>query len=419
MQFAALLLQIYMAKNRQAAIGFIFITLMIDITGLGLIIPVLPKLIEQLIHGDISQAARYGGFLTFTYAIMQFLFAPVLGGLSDQFGRRPVLLFSLFGFALDYLFLSFAPSIGWLFVGRAIAGITGASFTTATAYIADISTPENRAQNFGMVGAAFGLGFIIGPVIGGLLGSFGPRIPFMVAAGLSFINWLYGYFILPESLSRSNRRKFSWKRANPLGTLMQLAKYPALGGLISAFILISLASHAVQSNWSFFTIEKFGWSEKMIGISLGVVGLLIASVQGGLIRIINPKLGNEKSVYVGLLLYTIGLLLFAFASQSWMMFVFLIPYCLGGIAGPALQSIISGNVPADEQGELQGALTSLLSLTSIAGPPMMTGLFSYFTKPGAPIHFSGAAFLLGSVLMLASTFMAYRTLKTAKNVASR
>jgi MFS transporter, DHA1 family, tetracycline resistance protein len=407
-----------MAKNRQAAIGFIFITLMIDVTGLGLIIPVMPKLIEQLIHGNISDASRYGGYLTFTYAIMQFLFAPVLGGLSDRFGRRPVLLFSLFGFALDYLFLSFAPTIGWLFFGRAIAGITGASFTTATAYIADISTPENRAQNFGMVGAAFGVGFIIGPVIGGLLGSFGPRVPFMVAAGLSFCNWLYGYFILPESLSLSNRRKFSWRRANPLGSLMQLSKYPALGGLVSAFILIYIASHAVQSNWSFFAIEKFAWNEKMIGISLGVVGLLIAVVQGGLIRFINPKLGNERSVYVGLLLYALGLLLFAFASQSWMMFVFLIPYCFGGICGPALQSIISGNVPADEQGELQGALTSLISLTSIAGPPLMTGLFAYFTRPGAPVHFSGAAFLLGSVLMLASAVIAYRTLHTKKIIAA-
>ncbi|HPH84789.1 MAG TPA: TCR/Tet family MFS transporter [Ferruginibacter sp.] len=400
-----------MPTNRKAAIGFIFITLMIDVTGLGLIIPVLPKLIQELIHGDISDASRYGGFLTFTYAIMQFLFAPVLGGLSDQFGRRPVLLFSLFGFALDYLFLSFAPTMAWLFVGRAIAGITGASFTTATAYIADISTPENRAQNFGMVGAAFGLGFIIGPVIGGLLGSFGPRVPFMVAAALSFLNWLYGYFILPESLSLKNRRPFNWKRANPLGSLKQLGKYPGLGGLISAFFLIYVASHAVQSNWSFFTIEKFRWDEKTIGISLGVVGLLVAIVQGGLIRFINPKLGNEKSVYMGLLLYALGLLLFAFASQSWMMFVFLIPYCLGGICGPALQSIISGNVPPDEQGELQGALTSLISLTSIIGPPVMTGLFSYYTRPGAPVHFSGAAFLLGSVLMLLSAAIAYRTLK--------
>lgn len=405
-----------MAKNRKAAIGFIFITLMIDITGLGLIIPVMPKLIEELTGGNISQASAYGGWLTFTFAIMQFMFSPVLGGISDQYGRRPVLLFSLFGFALDYLFLSFAPSLAWLFIGRAIAGITGASITTATAYIADISTKENRAKNFGMIGAAFGLGFIIGPVIGGLLGTFGSRVPFMVAAALTFINSLYGYFILPESLSKEHRRPFEWKRANPLGSLMQLKKYPALSGLVFSFVLIYLASHAVQSNWSFFTIEKFGWSEKMIGISLGVVGLLVAIVQGGLIRYINPRLGNEKSIYTGLVLYSIGLVLFAFASQSWMMFVFLIPYCLGGIAGPAIQSIMSSSVPANAQGELQGVLTGLISLTSIAGPPMMTGLFAYFTKPGAPVHFSGAAFLLGAVFMFISAVIAYRTLHTKRKL---
>ena len=405
-----------MATNRKAAIGFIFITLMIDITGLGLIIPVMPKLIEELTGGTISQASAYGGWLTFTFAIMQFLFSPVLGGLSDQFGRRPVLLFSLFGFALDYLFLSFAPTITWLFVGRALAGITGASITTATAYIADISTAENRAKNFGMIGAAFGLGFIIGPVIGGLLGQFGARVPFMVAAALTFINCLYGYFVLPESLDKAHRRNFQWKRANPLGSLMQLKKYPALGGLLISFVLIYLAFHAVQSNWSFFTVEKFGWSEKMIGISLGVVGVLVAGVQGGLIRYINPRLGNEKSVYTGLLLYASGLLLFSFASQSWMMFVFLIPYCLGGIAGPAIQSIMSSSVPANGQGELQGALTGLISLTSIAGPPIMTGLFAYYTKPSAPIHFSGVAFLLAAILMLTSAGIAYKSLHVKRTI---
>ena len=405
-----------MATNRKAAIGFIFVTLMIDITGLGLIIPVMPKLIEELTGGTISQASAYGGWLTFTFAIMQFLFSPVLGGLSDQFGRRPVLLFSLFGFALDYLFLSFAPTITWLFVGRALAGITGASITTATAYIADISTAENRAKNFGMIGAAFGLGFIIGPVIGGLLGQFGARVPFMVAAALTFINCLYGYFVLPESLDKAHRRNFQWKRANPLGSLMQLKKYPALGGLLISFVLIYLASHAVQSNWSFFTVEKFGWSEKMIGISLGVVGVLVAGVQGGLIRYINPRLGNEKSVYTGLLLYASGLLLFSFASQSWMMFVFLIPYCLGGIAGPAIQSIMSSSVPANGQGELQGALTGLISLTSIAGPPIMTGLFAYYTKPSAPIHFSGVAFLLAAILMLTSAGIAYKSLHVKRTI---
>lgn len=404
-----------MAINRKAAIGFIFITLLIDVTGFGLIIPVMPKLIEQLLHiSDISKASQYGGWLTFAYAIMQFLFAPVLGNLSDKYGRRPVLLFSLLGFGIDYIFLSFAPSIAWLFVGRLIAGVTGASFTTASAYIADISTAENRAQNFGMIGAAFGLGFIIGPLIGGLLGELGPRIPFMVAAGLALTNCLYGYFVLPESLDKEHRRKFEWRRANPLGSLLQLKKYPGVGALVGCFVLVYLAAHAVQSNWSFFNIEKFKWTPKMIGISLGVVGLLVGAVQGGLVRVINPKIGNEKSVYIGLGLYALGLFLFAFASQSWMMFVFLIPYCLGGIAGPALQSIISGHVPPNEQGELQGALTSLMSATSIIGPPMMTNLFAYFTAKTAPVYFPGVAFLLGSFFMIASAIWAYFALRAEK-----
>ncbi|TAH08495.1 MAG: MFS transporter [Sphingobacteriia bacterium] len=404
-----------MAKGKKAAIGFIFITLLIDVIGFGLIVPVMPKLISDLLGiNSISLASQYGGWLTFAYAFMQFLFAPVLGNLSDQYGRRPVLLISLFGFGIDYLFLSFAPSIGWLFVGRLIAGVTGASFTTATAYIADISTNENRAQNFGMIGAAFGMGFIIGPMLGGILGEYGARVPFFVAAALALTNWLYGYFVLPESLDKSNRRPFEWRRANPVGSLMQLKKYPAVSGLVGSLVLIYLASHAVQSNWSFFNIEKFHWSPKMIGISLGLVGLLVGGVQGGLVRILNPKIGNEKSVYYGLAFYTLGLVLFAFASSSWMMFVFLVPYCLGGIAGPALQSIISGNIPPNEQGELQGALTSLISATSIIGPLMMTNLFAYFTAPSTPIYFPGAAFLLGAIFMAFSLLWAYRGLHTKR-----
>ncbi len=404
-----------MAKGQKAAIGFIFITLLIDVIGFGLIIPVMPKLISDLLGiNNTSLASQYGGWLTFAYAIMQFLFAPVLGNLSDQYGRRPVLLISLFGFGIDYLFLSFAPSIGWLFIGRLIAGVTGASFTTASAYIADISTNENRAQNFGMIGAAFGMGFIIGPMLGGLLGEYGARVPFFVAAALALTNWLYGYFVLPESLHKSNRRPFEWRRANPIGSLMQLKKYPAVSGLVVSLVLIYLASHAVQSNWSFFNIEKFHWSPKMIGLSLGLVGLLVGGVQGGLVRILNPKIGNEKSIYYGLALYTLGLVLFAFASESWMIFVFVIPYCLGGIAGPALQAIISGNIPPNEQGELQGALTSLISVTSIIGPLMMTNLFAYFTAPNAPIYFPGAAFLLGAVFMALSLLWAYKELHTKR-----
>lgn len=403
-----------MTKSPKAAIGFIFITLLIDVTGLGLIIPVLPKLIEQLVHGGISEASKWGGWLTFAYAIMQFLFSPVLGNLSDQYGRRPILLLSLLGFGIDYIFLALAPSIGWLIVGRIIAGITGASMTTATAYIADISTNENRAQNFGMIGAAFGLGFIIGPVMGGILGEYGARLPFVVAAILSLVNALYGYFVLPESLSKENRRPFEWKRANPLSSFIRLKKYPSIDGLIGSLILIYLASHSVQSTWTFINIAKFNWSEATIGYSLGVVGILVALVQGVLIRFVNPKLGNEKSVYIGLLLYSGGLILFAFASQTWMMFVFLIPYCLGGIAGPALQSIISGKVPSNEQGELQGALTSLISATTIIGPVIMTYLFAHFTQQNAPVHFPGAPFLLGAALMLGSAAIAYFTLHNRK-----
>ena len=398
-------------SQKQGAIGFIFITMLIDITGWGIIIPVIPKLIQELIHGDISEAAKVGGWLTFAYAIMQFLFAPLVGNLSDRYGRRPIILISLFTFSLDYLLLAFAPTISWLFVGRIIAGVSGASITTASAYIADVSTPENRAKNFGMIGAAFGLGFIIGPVIGGLLGHYGPRVPFYAAAVLCLLNFLYGYFILPESLTKKNRREFDIKRANPIGAFKSLQKHPSLIGLMASIFILYVASHAVQSNWSYFTMYQFHWDEKMVGISLGVVGLLVGIVQGGLIRYINPKLGNEKSIYVGMALYSIGMFLFAIATQSWMMFVFLIPYCLGGIAGPAMQAIISQQVPPNEQGEIQGTMTSLMSASTIIGPPLMSMVFYYFTHKDAPFQFAGAPFVLGGVLMIVSTVIAYVSYK--------
>ncbi len=398
-------------SKRTPAIGFIFITLLIDVTGFGIIIPVIPALLKELIGGDLSQAAVYGGWLLFAYAIVQFFFSPVIGNLSDQYGRRPILLFSLLGFGIDYLLTAFAPTIGWLFLGRILAGITGASMTTATAYIADVSPPEKRAQNFGLVGAAFGLGFIIGPVIGGLLGQFGPRAPFIAAAILAFINCLYGYFILPESLAPENRRKFEWKRANPVGSLLHIQKYPVILGLVGSLVLLYIAAHATQSTWSYFTMERFGWNEAWVGISLGAVGIMVAIVQGGLIRVINPWLGQKRSVYVGLILYAIGFFLFAFATKGWMMFAFLVPYCLGGIAGPALQGIISGQVPANEQGELQGTLTSLISLTSIIGPPLMTNLFAYYTSDKAPFYFPGAAFFAAALLTIISVLLAMRSLQ--------
>jgi DHA1 family tetracycline resistance protein-like MFS transporter len=397
-----------MKKNKnQAAIGFIFITMLIDVIGWGIIIPVIPGLIEELIQGDISEAAKVGGWITFAYAITQFIFAPLIGNLSDQYGRRPIILISLLGFTLDYILLALAPSIAWLFIGRIIAGITGASITTASAYIADISTIENRAKNFGMIGAAFGLGFIIGPVIGGLLGQYGARVPFYAAAALCFLNFLYGYFILPESLPKEKRSVLNLKKANPIGSFLHLKKYPKLIGLASSMFLLYVASHAIQSNWSFFTMYKFNWDEKMVGISLGVIGLLVALVQGVLIRWVNPWLGNEKSIYAGFFLYSLGMLLFTFANQSWMMFIFLIPYCLGGIAGPALQAVISIQVPETEQGKIQGTLTSLMSASAIVGPPLMTGIFYYFTKEQTPFEFAGAPFLLASILMTISALMAY------------
>jgi DHA1 family tetracycline resistance protein-like MFS transporter len=402
--------------KKQAALGFIFVTLLVDVMGFGIIIPVLPQLIQHLIHGTISEAAPYAGWLTFAYASMQFFFSPVIGNLSDKYGRRPVLLSSLLGFGIDYLFLAFAPTVWWLFVGRIIAGITGASFTTANAYIADISTPEKRAANFGLVGVAFGIGFIIGPVIGGILGSYDTRYPFLAAAVLALLNAAYGYFILPESLSKENRRPLDLKRCSPWGSLIQLSKYKAVIGLAVSLFLIYFAVQSVQSVWTFYTFQKLHWTKAMVGYSLGVVGLLVAVVQGGLIRIIIPKIGKERSIWIGLLLYTLGLVLFAFASKSWMMFVFLIPYCLGGIAGPALQGYMSNSVPANEQGELQGGLTSLVSLSTIFGPLVMTWSFYYFTKPGAPFQFPGAPFAIGAVLMLLSAILAVLSFKKNKPI---
>ena len=404
-----------MPTNKKAAITFIFFTLLIDVMGFGLIIPVMADLIAQLKHIPMNIASNYGAILLSVFSITQFLFSPVIGNLSDRFGRRPVLLCSLLGFGVDYIVLAIAPAYGWLFIGRVVAGITGASFTTATAYIADVSTNEtDRAKNFGLIGAAFGIGFVLGPALGGFLAHWGIRAPFYAAAALCLLNCLYGYFFLPESLDAQHRRPFDWKRANPFGSLRFLTRHPEIGGLAIGFFLIYLGAQSIQGNWNFFTIYRFGWSEKMIGISLALVGVLVGGVQAGLTRVINPKIGNENSIYLGLSLYTFGLLLFAFANQSWMMFAFLVPYCLGGICGPSLQSVISGQVPVNQQGELQGALTSLMSLTTIIGPPLMSLTFSYFTTDRAPFYFPGMQFLIGAVCMLLSVIIIYKVLNKEK-----
>ncbi|MFM7723146.1 MAG: TCR/Tet family MFS transporter [Bacteroidota bacterium] len=400
-----------MKSTRPAGMLFIFITLLVDVIGLGIIIPVLPNLIQNLTGTDESGAAVWGGWLVGLYALMQFFCAPIMGALSDAHGRRPIILLSLLGLGLDYLLMAFAPNMIWLFIGRAVSGIMGASFSVAQAYIADISAPEKRAQNFGMMGAAFGLGFILGPVIGGILGNLEPHYPFVAAAILSLLNLAYGFFILPESHPKENRRPFELKRANPFSSLKNLSKHSGLIGLFIAFFFLYLAGFSVQSTWSFFGKFAFQWNADDIGYSLGAVGVLVSLVQGGLIRYTSKSLGDKKSILVGIIFSTVGLFLFSYATSGWMMYLFLVPYCLGGLATPALQSIISKQVPLNEQGEMQGTLSSLISITSFIGPLVMTSLFSVFSSSSAPFKFPGAAFFAGGICCIVALFIAMRTLK--------
>ncbi|RWY54078.1 TCR/Tet family MFS transporter [Mucilaginibacter gilvus] len=396
----------------KAALGFIFVTVFIDTLGLGIIIPILPKLLEKLAHVDVSMASQYSGYLTFTYAMMQFICAPILGNLSDRYGRRPVLLFSLLGFGVDYLFMAFAPTIFWLFVGRFIAGIAGASTTTATAYISDVSSGEKRAANFGLIGAATGLGFILGIGMGGFLGDIDIKLPFLCAAGFALLNAIYGFFILPESLTPKNRRRFEWKRSNPIGSLIGLRHHSlAVSTLITAYTIVYIGQKAVESCLPFYVIEKFKWSGSSIS-ALGIfLGLLIVAIQGGFVRWTIPKFGLRKNIMAGIAFYGIGLILIAFNNTPWLMYAFMVPYCLGGIGGTALQGFISEHVSAKEQGELQGALASLVSVTTVIGPLMMTTIFHHFTTNESKIYFPGAPFLLGAILMAVSIILTIRSFK--------
>jgi len=400
-----------MLKARQPGMAFIFITILIDVIGLGIIIPVLPDLIASLTHSTITEAATWGGWLIGVYAFMQFFFSPMMGALSDSKGRRPIILISLLGLGFDYLLMAVAPSITLLFIGRILSGIMGASFTVATAYIADVSTPEKRAQNFGMLGAAFGLGFILGPVIGGLLGNMGERIPFYAAAILSLLNFAYGLFILPESHPIENRRSFDWKRVNPFTSIKRLGQYKGMMGLIVAFFFLYLGSFAIQSTWSFFGKAQFNWDNADVGYSLGAVGLLISLVQGGLIRYTSRVWGPTKSIVIGMAFAAVGLILFSFANAGWMMYLILIPYCIGGISTPSLQGYMSNKVPLNEQGEMQGSLSSMVSITAFVGPLIMTQTYSYFASDHAIISFPGAAFMLGAFFTLLALVLTLRTLK--------
>ena len=397
-------------SKRSAALGFIFITIFIDVLGLGIIIPVMPKLLQTLGHVDISVASKYNGWLTLIYATMQLVFASIMGNLSDRYGRRPVLLISLFGFSIDYMFMAFAPSIAWLFVGRFIAGVTGASTSTATAYIADISTGHKRDANFGLVGAASGFGMIIGIALGAYLGEINVKFPFMAAAGVAFFNGLYGVFVLPESLKPEYRRKFDWKRANPFGALVRVfTKHTDLGGLIGCITLVYIAQKAVEYLLSFFLFEKFNWALHSVG-TLGIfIGVILVAIQGGLIRYTIPKFGQKKNIVFGLIFYAIGLILIAFASQGWMVYLFMIPYCLGGISGPALQGLATNKVAKNEQGELQGAITILNSISVIIGPFIFSFIFYHYTDKHSGVYFPGAPYVLAAFLMLISVFLAIKS----------
>lgn len=397
-------------KRKQAAIIFIFATVLIDVIGVGLIIPILPKLFEEVAGLNPSEGSFIGGALIATYGVMQFFFAPILGGLSDRYGRRPLLLLSLLGLGIDYLIIVFAPTLEWFFVARIIAGICGSSVTVANAYIADISEPENKARNFGMIGAAFGLGFIVGPVIGGFLGEIGTRIPFMIAAALAFLNMTYGYFVIPESLAKEDRREFSWKRANPFGTFKQIWNYKRIIGLLVSMFFIYVAANATHTNWSYFTSEKFGWSPQDIGLSLSFVGIMVATVQGGLVGPIVKKIGEVNAVYTGFFFNAFGLFMMGVVPYGWMVYLVIVPYAFGGLAGPSLQSIMTSEVPKNSQGELQGGIASIMTLTAIVGPLLMTGVFKYYTNPENEIYFPGAPFMVGTIIAIASIFIARTSL---------
>jgi MFS transporter, DHA1 family, tetracycline resistance protein len=393
------------------AIFFVLITVLLDTIGFGLVLPVLPELIVELTGEGLSQAAIYGGWLAFVYAVLQFTFAPVLGNLSDRFGRRPVLLYAVASLGIDYIIMGLAPALGWLFVGRAIAGIAGASFTPAYAYIADVTSPEKRAQQFGLIGAAFGTGFIIGPAIGGLLGELGPRAPFFAAASLSLVNFTYGVFVLPESLPVASRRPFDWKRANPLGTLMQIRKHPVVLGLLTALFLWQIAHQVMPSTWAYYTMFRFGWSEAIVGASLAFVGVIMAASQATLPRLLIPRLGEAACATIGLTAGGLGFIGYGLAAHGWMMFALMFTWFLGAIVMPSTQALMSHRIPPSAQGELQGGVASLYSLSSIIGPPLMTQLFGYFSSDAAPVHLPGAAFLFAAALTAGSLMLFRRAVR--------
>ncbi|MCT4655628.1 MAG: TCR/Tet family MFS transporter [Cohaesibacter sp.] len=398
-------------KNTKA-IWFILFTVFLDAMGIGIIMPVLPDLIQDISGTNLGQAAILGGYLSFIYAFMQFLAAPTLGNLSDRYGRRPVLLVSLAMLGLDYIIMGFAPNFALLFIGRLIAGIAGATHSTASAYIADVSAPDKRSQYFGLIGAAFGIGFVAGPIIGGLVAEFGTRAPFFAAAILVLINFFYGLFILPESLAKEKRRPFEWKRANPAGSLLQAMKIPGLLLFFAAFFLYHLAEHVYPSIWVYYGKEAFAWSSAEVGLSLGVFGIFYAAVQAGLIRYLLRIMKESSVALLGLLLNAMGMAGLLFITQSWILFAYLPFTALGGIVNPALQGIMSRSVSEEAQGELQGALASILGVTTILSPLIMTQIFNLFTTPDTSYYHPAGVFGIAAIITLFAIPVLWKALKT-------
>lgn len=400
------------------AVIFVFITVFLDMVGFGLVMPVLPRLIEEVSGADLAGASIWGGWLFFAYGGMQFLFGPAIGNLSDAVGRRPVLLLSVFGLAVDYLLTGFAPTMIWLFVGRIFAGICGASYTTANAFLADITRPEDRAKVFGMMGAAFGLGFVIGPAIGGLLGSFGPRVPFFVAAGLAILNFAYGWFVLPETLAPENRRPFSLARSNPIGALKVFANYRGVVPLSAVMFLYFLSTAVYPAIWAFWGIAAFGWTEATVGLTLAAFGLITALVQGGLTGPVVKWLGERNAALFGLVMAVVALVGYGLAPGLLAVMILLVIHAPEGFVHPALTAMMSHEAPEDAQGEIQGGIASLQSIGMLLGTVLFAQVFGWFVEPGAATPAAGAPFFLAAV-MLGGTLVYFLTLREVKSVTPR
>ena len=393
---------------RRAALTFIFVTVVLDMLALGMVVPVLPHLIEDFLGGDTSRAALMVGYFGTVWAVMQFFAMPVMGALSDRFGRRPVILLSNFGLGLDYVLMALAPTLSWLFVGRMISGVTAASISTSMAYVADVTPPERRAQSFGFVGVAFGLGFVLGPAIGGLLGSIDPRLPFWAAACASLLNAAYGFFILPESLPRQKRRAFEWRRANPLGSLRFLRAHHEVFALAGAAFLSNLTHAVLPAVFVLYSAYRYGWDAKAVGLALAAVGISSALVQGALVGPLVRRFGERRVMIGGLLAGTVGFMLYAFAPTG-MWFVAAIPVVgLWGLVGPASQGIMTRAVGGSAQGELQGAMGSLAGIATVIGPTLFATVFAWSIRDGAPWHFPGSAYALAGLLLVVAAIIAER-----------